>query len=84
MFHNLLTSKDTIISTLSLQSSHQSFEAIQKEKVNPEIRISDYDKCFQQDIDKTEMFVNFIDYKISISSLLHIVKTRWLFCVFFF
>lgn len=76
MFHNLLTSKDTIISTLSLQSSHQSFEAIQKEKVNPEIRISDYDKCFQQDIDKTEMFVNFIDYKISISSLLHIVKTR--------
>jgi len=56
MFHNLLTSKDTIISTLSLQSSHQSFEAIQKEKVNPEIRVSYYDKCFQQDIDKMEMF----------------------------
>lgn len=67
MFHYLLTSKDTIISTLSLQSSHQFSEAIQKEKVNPEIRISDYDKCFQQDIDKMEMFKMLIsESKISI------------------
>lgn len=43
------------------------YEVIQKEKVNPKIKIGNYDKYFQKDVDKMDLFKSLVSLIVKLA-----------------